>query len=344
MEPIRYEACNLQELLNDFIEKYPIELILEKISKNSTSSMVNQNGALISDPDYMFLEELKYLFSKANQIICNQNLQNCNFNQSNNPKNLKTVVNFLTQSIPISFIFSDLSHQDHIELTIVLDQLRYKTRDEIETIMSFVMLGNENINCSIYSFSTIQDFLCRGHIYFSSLCIPKNCIYQNTPLNSLPKLELSKVKLIIENANLSFTQHMNKANAFLKGAIKFANDNEFNLAYFMVQQACELSFQSLLQNLRGKKIKSHELTILRKHTSKFAPSIKGIFHPRESKEVKILKDLQEGYIESRYNDNYKISEHQLNHSLSATKTLISECTNIFTKHCQNLNDYTQLIA
>ncbi len=129
---------------------------------------------------------------------------------------------------------------------------------------------------------------------------------------------------------------MHKAATFLNGARQFANESESTIAAFMLQQACELTYRSLLLAFRGKDIKCHDLALLRKHLSHFVPTIIGVFHQNEKEELKILTAIQEAYINSRYNHTYKIALEELVESISASNNLIKTAQEIFSYHCQKV--------
>lgn len=85
------------------------------------------------------------------------------------------------------------------------------------------------------------------------------------------------------------------------------------MAMFMLQQACELSYRSLLHVLRGKAVKSHSPTLLRKHLKRFAPEIIGVFSPVEEDELHYLQLLEEAYVSSRYHAHYHITSAIIAH-------------------------------
>ncbi len=133
-----------------------------------------------------------------------------------------------------------------------------------------------------------------------------------------------------------FEQNMHKASTFLNGARQFANESEGTIAAFMLQQACELTYRSLLLSFRGKDIKCHDLSLLRKHLSHFVPTITGVFNEDEKEELTILATIQEAYINSRYNHTYKIALDELIKSISASSNLIKTAQDIFNYHCQKI--------
>ena len=246
------------------------------------------------------------------------------------------VVNFLKEVIPSAYIFRNTVSANRTDLIIVMDQYKYKPFEEVHTLLDFAVLGHENINCTVYTYGTIYEILSKGHLYFSSLCTPKNCVYQSNPNFTLPPLDLEQRSELVEKSTVLFNQNMQKALTFFKGACKFANESESTISAFMLQQACELTYRSLLLALRGKQVKCHDLVVLRKHLSHFAPTIIGSVDADESREIALLTSIQDAYIKSRYDNTYRVSLNDLFDAISAAKRLIKSAQEIFDYQCQKM--------
>ncbi len=258
------------------------------------------------------------------------------FSAANNHNNIHTVVNFLKEVIPSSYIFCNTTSVYRTDLIIVMDQYQYRPLDEVVTLLDFAILGQKNINCTVYTYATIYEFLAKGHLYFSSVCTPNNCIYQSKPGFTLPLLDQEKCKMLIENAKELFEQNMQKAITFFRAACKCVSESESTISAFMLQQACELSYRSLLLALRGKQVKCHDLVVLRKHLIHFVPTLIGILNQDENEEIGLLTRIQEAYIKSRYDQSYKISFDELNAAITASEKLIRCVQEIFNDHCQKI--------
>ncbi|RYG22300.1 MAG: HEPN domain-containing protein [Chitinophagaceae bacterium] len=261
-----------------------------------------------------------------------------NLAQQKTPNNfyLSPLIQFLAEVIPSSYIFRNNGATNRTDLIIVMDQYHYKPFDEIHTLLDFALLGHERLNCTVYTYGTIYELLSKGHLFFSNLCTPKNCVYQSNPYFNLPLLHQEKRNELVEKSKLVFNQNMQKAITFFKGACEFANENESTISAFMLQQACELTYRSLLLSLRGKQVKCHDLIVLRKHLRHFAPTIIGILDKDEEKEIALLATIQEAYIKSRYDQTYRISLNELKTSISAADQLIQSAQKIFNCQCEKI--------
>lgn len=246
------------------------------------------------------------------------------------------VVQFLQEVVPASYIFCSFASADRTDLIVVMDQYKYKPFQEIHSLLDFALLGHTNVNCTVYTYATIHEFLSKGHIYFSALCTPENCVYKNTTCFALPRLNPNQCDELIDTSTKSFYQNIQKALTFFRGAIQLTDESERTISAFMLQQACELTFRTLLLSLRGKQVKCHDLVVLRKHLKHFAPTIIGIFDDDEEKEVKLLSTIQEAYIKARYDQSFKITRDELEKSIQVANELIHCAKNIFKYHCQKV--------
>ena len=251
-------------------------------------------------------------------------------------KSISAIAEFLKEVIPTAYIFCNCASTLRTDLIIVMDQYKYKSFDQIISLLDFTLLGHKNINCTVYTYDTIHEFLLNGHLYFSALCTPENCVYKNTAKFTLPLPDPEKCIGIIDKATSLFNLNIQKAITFFSIARQLANDSESTISGFMLQQACELTFRSLLLSLRGKQVKCHDLVVLRKHLSHFVPTIIGIFDENEEAEVALLTSIQEAYIKSRYDQTYNISLKELESSIIVTNKLICSAQEIFNYHCQKI--------
>jgi len=328
--------------IDNFFKNYPLEYVQENITMlfEKVIPSATENPSIPSK--YLFFEELN-LF-----------LKNCEFlNKYENPTtnqqglrqarpSIHTVVEFLKEVIPASYIFCSFTSTVRTDLIIVMDQYKYKPFDEIHSLLNFAILGYENISCTAYTYATIIEFLSKGHLYFSTLCTPDNCVYKSTSNFALPLLSSEKCIELIETSKQLFDYNMQKAITFFNGAGQLAKESECTVSAFMVQQACELTFRSLLLSLRGKQVKCHDLVVLRKHLTHFVPSIIGIFHENEEEEIKLLTSIQEAYIKSRYDQTYKISSIEFEKFIVAANKLIQNAIQIFNYHCQKIKSLNYL--
>ncbi|MES2418123.1 MAG: HEPN domain-containing protein [Bacteroidota bacterium] len=319
--------------LNNFFANYPIEFIegtihslfetilpypLDNITHHSISYM------------HLFYEEFNHMIKNC-AILYKLNNEEASLQNNRNLKSLNAIVSFLKEVIPAGYIFCSTTNAIRTDLVIVMDKYRYKPFDEIHTLLNFAVLGHPNINCTVHAYGTMHDTLSRGHIYYSALCIPANCVYQSESEFTLPLLKSQQCAEIINKSTLLFQQNLHKAINFYTGARQFLQLTETSMSAFMLQQACELTYRSLIVSLRGREVKCHDLVVLRKHLSHFVPEVMGLFDKEETKELNMLTSIQEAYIKSRYDSTYQVCTQELVKLLDVTEGFIKSAEQIFTR-------------
>jgi HEPN domain-containing protein len=324
----------IETQLNNFFNYYPLEFIEESIESVFQSILPHPLETL----SYMslFYEELNLMIRNCASLYTQNRHKFTSALANRNLKNLDAIVCFLKEVIPTGYIFCTTANSARIDLLIIMDKYKYKPFDEMRSLLDFAMLGHQNINCTIHAYGTIYDMLLKGHLYYSAVCVPENCVYQSEEEFSLPSINKQQYLSILNQSKVIFKQNINKALSFFKCAKQFLNSDENTMAAFMLQQACELSFRSLLLSLRGKEVKCHDLIVLRKHLSHFDPSIIGMFDENEQEELNILTAIQQAYIKARYDQNYEISTSELIKLINASEKFIQSAQKIFDNYCAKL--------
>jgi len=242
---------------------------------------------------------------------------------------LKRVIRFMKEAIPLSYIFCSNLTPYKTDLLLVTDKYTGKPFAEVHSILDLALLGLEHINCTVYDYGVLHNRLSRGHFYLSGVCRPQNCLYQRSRYFDLPLLAKESADELIHASTPLFWQNLRNAYTFYQGACQYYRDNEYNMTAFMLQQSCEMTYRGLLLAFRDKDVRSHELTILRKHVCHFIPEIQGVFANDEAKELHILSDIQESYIRSRYDRNYEVDASKLILWIEKTRQLLQRTHDIF---------------
>lgn len=314
--------------LNSVFRHYPLELIEASLA----TLEIDKKTFVLEELNIsqLCMQELKNSIQHClNNFQLHHNYPEPIIAEEINLKNLKSLVKLLTGFIPIGYIFCNHHKQNNYWLTIVLDQYLYKPLEEVQNLVNFALKNHSNFSCAIFTYGTMVDCINNAHFYYSNLCIEKYCIYQSQPnfiLGSPNPTLLAAAKL---KAKANFKLYYRKSNIFLNSAKDFFTQNEYAMSAFMLQQACEFSFNGIITTFKGKTIKSHDLLILRKHASHYLPSLIGLFHDHPKKEIKILSQIQEAYINARYDEYYEISSEDLIILLTASQKFIKNVKVIF---------------
>lgn len=337
MTNIQINQLSTEQELSNFFTHYPMESIEQML----TNAFAPQLDDLAADEPLsytqLFYEELMQ-FIHNSALLCKEIdlKETIIIKEHEHIKNLKMIIYFMKELIPASHIFCSNLSETRIDLLIIIDKYSIKPRNEIDSLLNFMFFAHPNINCTVLTYGHIHSILTVGHLYYSSVCIPENCVYQKKGVGFLARLSMEQYSVVAQQSTCNFNEHLDKAINFLQGAQQYFISNQIKMAAFMLQQACEMCFRSLIICFRGKEIRCHELTVLRKHLSHFAPSIIGSFDPSEKKEIRILTEIQEAYIKSRYDSSYQVCIATLRKHIIAVDQFILISQEIFAQQLLKL--------
>jgi HEPN domain-containing protein len=139
--------------------------------------------------------------------------------------------------------------------------------------------------------------LSEGHLFYSFAVRPEKALFDDGVV-AIPTFKVP-VEVLIENARNSFEAGMRKASAFLQFVSICNSQKDFALALFMLQQAAEICYRTVVNSLNGNELSTHHLKELMEHAHRSMPSIAEIF-PKEKKYDKWIELMQSAYTKGRY--------------------------------------------
>lgn len=240
---------------------------------------------------------------------------------------LAGVVNLIVQAIPVGLIYNLGKKQTHPDLLVVLEKKCTKAYSEFENIIELAMLGFPMGTCTIHNYGLLNAQMQNGHLFYNSVCVPNNVIYQKNESEVLGVASEEAMVSAREEAAFLFNTCLQRAVNFYDGAQYYFQKGHLEMTMFMLHQACELTYRCLLKVLRGRDLKCHSLTVLRKHIRRFAPSVIGVFSEIEEEELYHLQLLEDAYTQARYEPNYSVDQDELS-ILFAKVGLLQEETNL----------------
>lgn len=120
-----------------------------------------------------------------------------------------------------------------------------------------------------------------------------------------------------------FDHWFQSAQSFMKNYRFNCEQNDHRMAAFMLHQAAEASYKTLLLVFTNYNPNEHLLDLLIAQTSEFSPELKDVF-PRSTQEEKDLFGLLDyAYIGARYDPGYQISPSGLEYLASRVKMLMA---------------------
>ena len=161
-----------------------------------------------------------------------------------------------------------------------------------------------------HDISFLNKELQEGHYFFTDIIKEGTMLYNNGEhVLSTPK-ELSP-KERAHKARLYFNEWFKSANGFFRQYEHAVADGEFNIAIFLLHQATERYFMTVLLVFTDYKPKTHELEILNRQVGYADVRFKMVFPNQTEEEKRLFTLLVKAYIDSRYKLGYTIDAGDL---------------------------------
>lgn len=183
------------------------------------------------------------------------------------------------------------------------------------------------VSVIVHKANEIYPLLERGHIFFSTVCTKKNLVFEDGR-HELPAPMRMPVEEITAKARVNFQHGFSKAKIFLEGAHYYQVKKENEMAGFMLQQAAEHTYRSLIRALTGYKLVTHSLSRLMHFCTRFARELSNFFPRTTEEENRIFSLLQKAYVNARYKDDFEVEENDL--------SLLSERVTALQQYAQEL--------
>ena len=166
----------------------------------------------------------------------------------------------------------------------------------------------------------------KGQYFFSDIKKDGIILYDSKNCTLADAKELTP-KERLGQAKADFKQRFNKANGaygMYKDAIR---KHEYNWAAFMLHQAAECYYSTVLLVHTNYKPKTHDLDTLRRLAANHDPALFKVFPLRTKQERDRFDKLRQAYVGARYHDDYKITPKELKY-LARCVELLREQTEI----------------
>jgi len=167
------------------------------------------------------------------------------------------------------------------------------------------------INLQIHEIAYINKGLEFGQYFFTDIIKEGVLLYDtnNVQFSELIELTPKEEKRISQQY---FDIWYQRSKEFLTDFTHAFNRDSYSKAVFELHQATENLYYTILLVFMGYKPKSHNLYKLRKYAKPISEELFLVFPVETDKGEKYLFDLlKAGYIDARYNDDFKISREEL---------------------------------
>lgn len=295
-----------QNVVKLFFQRYPGEFVENKLWEfYCCKSMIGEPFDYGSPPeDLRFYEDLLGVIQQLKQLDGHGRVPTliAPAYYEHTMVCLEGVVDLIKRAIPVGMIYSLSKGTQALDLIVVLEKSCNTAYDEFEDIVDLSVLGYPDGICTVHNYGLLHSLISKGHFFYATACIEEHLVYRKSS-EAFPKFNFTvEMKLTMEEL---FRQGAQKASCFYSGAQHYCEAGEYEMAMFMLQQTTELTYRCLLNVLRGRDVKCHSPSALRKHLKRFAPEVIGLFSEDEDTELLYLQVLEDAYVKSRYQSEYR---------------------------------------
>lgn len=195
------------------------------------------------------------------------------------------------------------------------------------------------VNAIIHDIDYINEGLEIGQYFFTDI-INEGVLLFNTNIDEFAKpRELSN----LEKANISknyFDKWFTDAADFMDAILLYQKKEKFRKAAFLLHQAAEHFYNTVLLVFTGYKPKTHNLDKLRHYAKHLSQELFLIFPfpVTNNEEYHLFNLLKRGYIDARYKDDYVITGNELQKLIER----INEMEKVIEKICiEKINSFAE---
>ncbi|MDB5222819.1 MAG: hypothetical protein JWN83_1486 [Chitinophagaceae bacterium] len=226
------------------------------------------------------------------------------------------------------FLISHAKEKDFFDLLIVIPDISQTAFSDFEQVIAAGCISHSNIHFSLHQSGHINKQIEEGHIFYSLVCTRENLVYDDG-MQPLLTTGPGKLHPLINKAKNEFNTGIKRAQSFLNGANTYHANNEKELTAFMLQQAAELAFRTVILSLTGQDIRTHSITVLKKHCKRCAPGLNEIFPANTTEEERLISLLDKAYLNARYSADFIISNADEALLLERVQLLLIKAAGIF---------------
>ncbi len=182
----------------------------------------------------------------------------------------------------------------------------HEWQDKIENNCKALM----PVSVIVLQTATFEEWLKAGHRFACTVLQSATPIYDSgniswTISNDIPNIVTDKEE------ERQFTGGLTKAKEFLVGSELFRVRKQHAMSAFMLHQSAEQALRTLLKIGTGYHANTHSIERLIRYASLISYQLPDIFPQKNDQEKRLFDLLQKAYIDTRYKEEYKISNDDL---------------------------------
>lgn len=227
------------------------------------------------------------------------------------------------------------NEERYMHLIIIVPDNRTGKAKDFEPLIELVKLGDERLTCSVLQYCYLNQLTSEGHVFYSRYCLPDNLIY-NDGKYAAPKIDGERFYLSLQAARHRLESGLQKAESFMECARNHFGVHEDSgnaITFFMLHQVAELTYRAVLRGLYGLEIRNHSIRTLQKHMQVVAPHLNHYLPADTEEGQKLIALLEEAYVASRYQDDFTVTDHQVEEISNKVESLLAKAQELCKQHC-----------
>ncbi|MFA6713766.1 MAG: HEPN domain-containing protein [Victivallaceae bacterium] len=215
-------------------------------------------------------------------------------------------------------------YQSDYDLLIVVNDLpkyHYKgCRNKIKRKARMIAHCATRLSIIMHSVEEVKAAIKRRNYFFCDIKKEGIQLYSSRRFR-LPAVKELNLKQRLGNAERDFRNWLESAESFFDGFEYKLAKNDYKIAAFLLHQATECFYHTVLLVFTGYKAKLHDLEELGMQIDRLSPEFKEIFPKNTDEEKRLFKLLRSAYVGARYDMGYKITQEELEYLAERVKLL-----------------------
>lgn len=182
--------------------------------------------------------------------------------------------------------------------------------DRLMREMKITQMLSTPISFIVHSLKDVNKQLEQGRPFFADIAAQGIALYEANGFPLVTPTRLSAAAARAEALNY-FDQWFKSAGGFARNAGYAVKDDDKNLAAFLLHQATERFYHSVMLVYTLYSPKSHKLGFLRGHAEEIAPELIEAWPRGDKFSRRCFELLRQAYVNARYSPHFRISDDEL---------------------------------
>ncbi len=197
---------------------------------------------------------------------------------------------------------------------------RIITWDKVKSAINHSRIISTWATLIVHDIKEVNKALSRGQYFFTDIRKEGILLYDSKRFKLAKAQKLSPEERK-QTAQEDFKNWFTSAKEFLVGFDFYFKRRSYKVAAFLLHQATERFYTTILLVFTHYKPKEHNIDKLGKQVSNLDPRFLPVFPRTTPEEKRLFELLQKAYIDARYNPKYKITKKELEYLAERVKKL-----------------------